>query len=100
MKNPYTHNLFHVYLLDRLIKIGLLEQRKHAFFFFNEERFLGPQPKLSVYFGLLWAFLAAHGLSLAALSWGYSLVVVCGLLIVVAFLVAEPRFQGCRLQSL
>ena len=34
---------------------------------------------------------AACGLSLVALSWGYSLVAVCGLLIAVASLVAEHR---------
>ena len=36
------------------------------------------------FFWLLWVFIAAHGLSLVAESGGYSLVVVCGLLIAVA----------------
>ena len=64
MKNPYTHNFFHVYLLDRLIKIGLLEQRKHAFFF-NEERFLDPQFLFFFFkrnFILFYLFLVALGL--------------------------------------
>ena len=38
---------------------------------------------------LCWVFIAAHGLSLDAVSRGYSLAVVWGLLIVVAFLVVE-----------
>ena len=36
------------------------------------------------------------GFSLVAASGGYSLVVVCGLLIVVASPVAEPRLQGTQ----
>ena len=40
-------------------------------------------------FWLCWVFLAAHGLSPVAESWGYSLVAVLGLLTVVASLVAE-----------
>ena len=39
---------------------------------------------LFLFFWLLWVFIAAHGLSLVAESGGYSLVVVCGLLIAVA----------------
>ena len=38
--------------------------------------------------GLRWCM---HGLSLVAVSSGYSLVVVCGLLIAVAFLVVKHR---------
>ena len=42
-------------------------------------------------FWLLWVFVAAHGLSLVTASGAYSLAMVCGLLIVVASLVAEHR---------
>ena len=38
-----------------------------------------------------WVFVAAHRLSLVTASCGYSLVVVCGLLIVVATSVVEHR---------
>ena len=41
-----------------------------------------------IYFWPHWVFIAARGLSLAAMSRGFSLVAVCGLLIAVA-LVAE-----------
>ena len=40
---------------------------------------------------LHWVFNVMHRLSLVAVSWGYSVVAVCGLLIAVAFLVAERR---------
>ena len=40
-----------------------------------------------IYFWLCWVFVAAHGLSLVVASRGHSLVVVCRLLIAVAFLV-------------
>ena len=40
-------------------------------------------------FWLLWVFVAAHRLSLVAASGGYSLVVVCRLLIMVASLIVE-----------
>ena len=43
------------------------------------------------YFCLPWVFAAAHSFSLAAGIRGYSLVAVCGLLTVVASLVAEHR---------
>ena len=51
---------------------------------------------LKKYFICLYLFLAVLGLccadfSQAAVSWGYFLVAVCGLLIVLASLVAEPR---------
>ena len=39
-------------------------------------------------------------LSPVAVSWGYSLVAVLGLLIVVASLVAEHRLEACGLQWL
>ena len=52
------------------------------------------------YFWLCWVFLAAHGLSLVVESRGCSLVVVRGLLIAVASLVAEHGLQACRLQKL
>lgn len=42
-------------------------------------------------FWLLWVFVATLRLSLAAVSGGYSLAVVCGFLTVVASLVAERR---------
>ena len=44
---------------------------------------------LFVCFWLCWVFVASRAFSLAAASWGYSLVVVCWLLIAVASLVAE-----------
>ena len=47
------------------------------------------------YFWLLWVFIAACGLSLVEGSRGYSLVVMCGLLIDVAFVIAEPQARGC-----
>ena len=47
------------------------------------------KPYLFTYFWLQWVFVAARGLSLVAANWGYFLVAVCGLLIVVASLVAE-----------
>ena len=43
---------------------------------------------------LCWVFTAECRLSLAAVSGGYSLVAVCGLLIAAASLVAEHRLQG------
>ena len=45
-----------------------------------------------IYFWLFWTFTAVHWFSLVVASRGYSLVVVCRLLTMVAFLVAE---QGC-----
>ena len=47
-----------------------------------------------VYFWLHWVLVAAHGLSLAAVSGVYSLDVVCRLLIAVASLVAKHRLQS------
>ena len=44
-----------------------------------------------IYFWLCWVSVAEPELSLAAASQGYSLVVVCGFLPVVAFLVSEHR---------
>ena len=44
-----------------------------------------------IYFQLCWVSDAAHGLSLVAVSRGYSLAVVHGLLIVVASLIEEHR---------
>ena len=46
---------------------------------------------LFIYFWLSWVFVAAHGLSLAAVSGGLLFVAICGLLIVVASLVAEQH---------
>ena len=46
-------------------------------------------------FGLWWAFVATHRLSVAA-SGGLSLVAVGGLLIAVASLVAEPKSLGLQ----
>ena len=46
---------------------------------------------LFIYFWLCGVFVAARGLSLVVASGGYSLFAVCGLLIVVASLVAEHR---------
>ena len=52
---------------------------------------------LFISFWLHWVFIVAHRLSLVAASGGYSLVVVHGLLIAVASLVAEHRLQGTQL---
>ena len=41
------------------------------------------------YFWLCWVFVALCGLSLVAVSGGYSLIEVCGLLIAVAYLVVK-----------
>ena len=49
-----------------------------------------------VYFWLHWVFIAAQWLSLVASSGGYSLVVLCRLLTVVASLVAKHRLQGMQ----
>ena len=48
---------------------------------------------LLIYFWLCWVFML-HRLSRCAGSRGYCLVAVCGLLIAVASLTAEHRFQG------
>ena len=45
---------------------------------------------------LHWGFVAASGLSLLAVSGGYSLVAAHGILIAVAPLVAEHRLQGAQ----
>ena len=58
----------------------LLVRKHFLFFFFN-----------SLNFWLHWVFVAARGLSLVAVSGGLLFVVVCGLLIAVASLVAEHR---------
>ena len=55
---------------------------------------------LFIYFGCAGCYVAAHGLSLGALSRGSSLVVVLRLLIAVASLVAEHRLSALRLQWL
>ena len=47
-----------------------------------------------IYFWLHWIFVAACGLSLVAVSGGYSLVAVLGLLIAVASLVVEHGLQN------
>ena len=47
--------------------------------------------QLSLHTHIYWVFVAAWGLSLVAASGGYSLAVVCKLLITVVFLVAEHR---------
>ena len=52
-----------------------------------------------IYFWLCWVFLAVYGLSLAMESRGYSQVVISGLLIVVASLVAELGLSVHRLSS-
>ena len=46
---------------------------------------------LFIYFWLRWVFIGVHGLSLVAVSGGYSFVVVRRLLVAVASLVAEHR---------
>ena len=53
----------------------------HIFFFFLINFF--------IYFGLRWILVAARGLSFTCDEWGLLFVVVCGLLTVVASLVAE-----------
>ena len=47
---------------------------------------------LFIYFWLHWVFVGARGLSVVAVSGGYSSFVVRGLLIVVASVVAEHGF--------
>ena len=44
---------------------------------------------LFFFFGLCWVFVVVHGLSPAAVSGGYSLVAVPGVLIAIASLVSE-----------
>ena len=61
-----------------------------GFFFF--------QLYLFIYFWLYWVATAVRELSPVAVSWGYSLVAVLGLLMVVASLVAEHRLKACGLQ--
>ena len=52
-----------------------------------------------IYFWLCWVFaVAAHGLSLVAVSRGYSLVGVCGPVFAMVSLVAEHRLYAHRLQ--
>ena len=48
-----------------------------------------------VCFWLCWVFVAVIRLSLVVASGGYSLAVVCGLLITVGSLVAQHRLQSC-----
>ena len=47
---------------------------------------------LFIYLWLSWVFIAVGGLSLVMVNRGYSLVVVCRILIAVDFLVTELRF--------
>ena len=53
-----------------------------------------------LYVWLCWVFIAACGLSLVVTSGGYSLGVVCGPLIAVAFLVADTGSRAHRLPLL
>ena len=53
-----------------------------------------PKQSFFLFIWLCWVFVAAHGLSLVAVNGGYSLVVECGFLIVVASLLVEHRFLG------
>ena len=46
---------------------------------------------LFIYFWLCWVFVAVCGLSVVGASRGYSLVMVCSLLIVMASLISEHR---------
>ena len=55
---------------------------------------------LFIYFWLRWVFVAAHGLSLVAVSGGLLFAAVRRLLVAVASLVAEHGLQGCGLQQL
>ena len=52
------------------------------------------------YFWLCWVFVAVCGLSLVGVSRVYFLDPLCRPLIVVAFLIAEPRLSAHRLQEL
>ena len=48
--------------------------------------------KRSIYLiGLDWVFVAVQGPFLVAVSWGHSLVAVCSLLVISAYLVVEHR---------
>ena len=58
--------------------------------------FFFPKVYLFFNFWLCSIFIAEHGLSLVVESRAYSLGVVCGLLITVAYLVLERRFQGVQ----
>ena len=76
---------------------------KPWYLFYSRTSTLNPT---SFFFKFLWVFIAVGGLSLVALSGGYSLVVVCGFLVVVASLgcgawAVEPMgFSSCALQAL
>ena len=50
--------------------------------------------KKFIYFRLSWVFVAVHRLSLVSLSRGYPLAAGCGLVIVMASLVAEQGLSG------
>ena len=54
---------------------------------------------LFIYLWLHWVFLAAHRLSLVAENRGYSIVVVCGLLIAMTSLVVEHRLLNVGASS-
>ena len=56
--------------------------------------------RIIIYFGLLWVCVAARGLSVVAVTGGYSLVAVHRLLIVVAFLVEGARGPRAWAQQL
>ena len=56
---------------------------------------LGSPFKIHFFFCLCWVFVALHGLSLAAVSRGY-FVVVCRLLTVVLSLVVEHKALGAQ----
>ena len=63
---------------------------------FRSTSFLGFLKYIYIYiYWLCWVFVAACGLSLVVESRGYSLVVVHGLLIAVASLVAEHGLSNC-----
>ena len=78
-----SHGVTHIESPTRL----LLFLNFCCFFFF----FKHVHTALFIYFWLLWIFIAERGLSLVAKSWGYSLIVVHRLLVVVASLAGEHR---------
>ena len=67
-------------------------------FYFFQILFISFYLFIYLFFGCIGSFLLRVGFSCG--EWGLLFIVVCGLLIVVASLVAEHRLQACGLQQL